>query len=173
QVASVLDEAARLATERGAPAVAAELTEQAFRLTPPDERRECHRRALAAVRAQRAAGEWTRARAMVTDLLAEADIGQLRAEALVLLAEFEGLHRSVELLEGALGHARAALELADELDDDTLRVRALELLTFFGCAVGDTDAPAYAARARAIAAAGGDPELMKAATNALAAVLEE
>jgi DNA-binding CsgD family transcriptional regulator len=203
EIAAVLDEAARLATERGAAAVAAELAEQALRLTPPDERHERHRRALAAVRAQRTAGEWTRARAMVTDLLAESDLGDLRAEALVLLAELEGLHRSVELLEealleaqarpalrarilcrlavavrfeqgfeGALGHARAALELADELDDDALRGRALELLTFFGCAVGDTDAPAHAARAHEIATAVGDPELVKQATNARADVLE-
>jgi DNA-binding CsgD family transcriptional regulator len=203
EVAAVLDEAAILANERGASAVAAELAEQALRLTPPAERREHHRRALAAVRAQRAAGEWTRARAMVRGLLAESDIGDFRAEALVLLAEFEGLHRSVELLEealleaqgrpglrtgilcrlavavrfeqgfhGALEHARAALELADELDDDALRGRALELLTFFGCAVGDTDAPAYAARAHELATAVGDPELVKQATNARADVLE-
>jgi len=203
EVAAVLDEAATLANERGASAVAAELAEQALRLTPPNERHERHRRALAAVRAQRATGEWTRARAMVTDLLAESDIGELRAEALVLRAELEGVHRSVALLEealleaqarpalrarilaqlavatrfeqgfdGALAHARAALELADELDDDALRVRALGLLTFFGCAVGDTDAPAHAARAHEIAAAGGDPDLMKEATNALAEVLE-
>ena len=50
-VAGVLDDAARLAAERGASAVAAELAEQALRLTPPDERDERHRRALAAARA--------------------------------------------------------------------------------------------------------------------------
>ncbi len=203
EVAAVLDDATSLANERGASAVAAELAEQALRLTPPDERHERYRRALAAIRAQRAAGEWTRARAMVAGLLAESDIGELRAEALVLLAELEGLHRSVELLEealleaqarpalrarilcqlavavrfeqgfdGGLEHARAALELADELDDDALRVRALNLLTFFGSAVGDTGAPAYAARADEIATAVGNPELVKEATNALANVLE-
>ena len=99
------------------------------------------------------AGEWTRARTIATDLLAERELGPLRAEALVLLlAELESVDRSVELLEEALreatlasgaavgdplpprvgdalpgrdgGHARAALELADEVDDDALRARA-------------------------------------------------
>jgi len=46
-VAGVLDDAAQLATDRGASAVAAELAEQALRLTPVDGRDERHRRALA------------------------------------------------------------------------------------------------------------------------------
>jgi DNA-binding CsgD family transcriptional regulator len=201
--AAVLEDAATLAAERGASAVAAELAEQAVRLTPPAACDERRRRALAAARAHHGAGEWTRARTIATDLLAEADIGPLRAEALVLLAELEGLHRSVPLLEEALGeavsrpalqsviqcrlavavrfkdgfdgaleHARAALELADDLDDDALRVGALALLTFFGCAVGDADAPAHAARAYELATAAGDVELLRDATDALANVLD-
>ena len=123
-------------------------------LTPPGDRDERHLRALAAARAHHAAGEWTRARAIASDLLAEADVGSLRAEALVLLAEFESVDRAVELLRrpcarpyspGAPGGIRcrlawatrfregfvaaldppAALELADELDDDMLRGIAL------------------------------------------------
>ncbi len=202
-VAAVLEDAATLAAERGAWAVAAELAEQAVRLTPPAACDERRRRALAAARAHRGAGEWTRARMIATDLLAEADIGPLRAEALVLLAELEGLHRAVGLVEealreavsrpalqsviqcrlavavrfkegfdGGLEHARAALELADDLDDDALRVGALALLAFFGCAVGDADAPAHAARAYELATAAGDIELLKEATDALASVLE-
>ena len=201
--AAVLEDAATLAAERGAAAVAAELAEQAVRLTPPAACDERRRRALAAARAHHGAGEWTRARTIATDLLAEADIGPLRAEALVLLAELEGLHRAVALLEealreavsrpalqsviqcrlavavrfekgfdGALEHARAALELADDLDDDALRVGALAMLTFFGCAVGDTDAPAHAARAHELATAAGDVELLREATDALANVLD-
>ena len=110
--AAVLEDAATLAAERGASAVAAELAEQALRLTPPDERDDRRRRALAAARAHRAAGEWTRARTIVTDLLAESDIGPLRAEALLLLAELEGLDRAVVLLEEALREAtsRPALQ---------------------------------------------------------------
>jgi len=198
-VAAVLDDAARLAVERGASAVAAE---QALRLTPPDEPEERHRRALAAARAHNAAGEWTRARKIATDLLGETDIGPLRAEALVLLAELEGLKRAVSLLEealrearsrpalqaeihcrlawttrfkrgfvGALEHARTALELADDLDDDALRVGALEMLTFLGCAVGDAEAPAHAARAHELATAVGDPELLRQRTGAVVSAL--
>ena len=201
-VAAVLDDAARLAVERGASAVAAELAEQALRLTPPDEPEERHRRALAAARAHNAAGEWTRARKIATDLLGETDIGPLRAEALVLLAELEGLKRAVSLLEealrearsrpalqaeihcrlawttrfkrgfvGALEHARTALELADDLDDDALRVGALEMLAFLGCAVGDAEAPAHAARAHELATAVGDPELLRQRTGAVVSAL--
>jgi DNA-binding CsgD family transcriptional regulator len=74
--------------------------------------------------------------------------------------------------DGALEHARAALELADHLDDDALRVGALATLTFFGCAVGDADAPAHAARAHELATALGDAELLAAATGALANVFD-
>ena len=74
--------------------------------------------------------------------------------------------------DGALEHARAALELADDLDDDALRVDALAMLTFFGCAVGDPDAPAHAARAHELATAAGDVELLREATDALANVLD-
>jgi DNA-binding CsgD family transcriptional regulator len=203
EVAAVLDDAATLAVERGVSAVAAELAEQAVRLTPSGERDERRRRALAAARAHRAAGEWTRAQTIATDLLAERDIGALRVEALALLAEFEGLDRAVALLEealreaqsrpalqarvqcrlawatrfkkgfvGALEHARAALELADELDDDALRVEALVILSFLGCAIGDPGAPADAARAHDLASAVGDAELLNKASFAIANVLE-
>ena len=67
---------------------------------------------------------------------------------------------------GALEHARAALELAEELDDDPLRVEALAILTFLGCAVGDPEAPAHAARAHELAAASGDPVRAESSTSA-------
>ena len=155
-IAAMLDDAARLAADRGASAFAAELAEHALRLTPPDARDARHRRALAAARAQLAAGEWTRARAITNDLLAEAESGPLRAEALLLLAEFEHDDLAVPVLAEALREAssqpalqarihirlawaerfrssfaaalegtRAALELADRLDDDVLRFEAL------------------------------------------------
>src|SRR4051794_30147729 len=204
QIARELDDAATLAAGRGASAAAAEIAEHALRLTPSDARDDRHRRALAAARAHRAAGEWTRAWTIASELLAESGIGPLRAEALRLLAEFEGLGRAVALLEealreassrpalrarihcqlawtarftkgfvGALEHARAALELADDLDDAALRVRALEMLSFLGDAVGDPDAPAHAARAHDLATAIGDEELLFRAVSALGNVLEE
>ncbi len=111
-VARELDSAALLAVDRGASAAAAELAEQALRLTPPAAGEDRQRRALAAARAHHAAGEWTRARTIAADLLADAEIGSLRAEALILLAELESVDRAVALLEEALEEAgsRPALQ---------------------------------------------------------------
>ena len=83
EIADSIEGTARLAGERGVAAVAAELAEQALRLTPADRSADRHRRAIAAARAQQTAGEWTRARAIIIDLLAEPDLGEFRAEALV------------------------------------------------------------------------------------------
>ena len=69
--------------------------------------------------------------------------------------------------DGALEHARASLELADEVDDDALRVDALEMMTFLGSAVGDPEATAYAERAHEIAVATGDARLVRRARLAL------
>jgi DNA-binding CsgD family transcriptional regulator len=104
-LAGLLDNAAKLATDRGASALAAELAERALRLTPLDREDERRSRALAAGRAQLAAGEWTRARTIASDLLAEIEGGPLRAEALLLLAEFEHDDLAVPVLEEALRQA--------------------------------------------------------------------
>jgi len=201
-VAAALDDAATIAGGRGASASAAELAEAALRLTPADEVGERHRRALAAARAHRAAGEWTRARTIAGELLGDRRIGSLRADVLLLLAELEGLDRAVALLEEAfqeaagrpglqsaiqcrlawaarfakgydraLEHARASLELADEVDDDALRVEALEMMTFLGSVVGDPLAGGYAARTHEIAAATGDPRLVRRARFALLKII--
>lgn len=113
-VAEALDAAATTAANRGASAGAAELAEGAWRLTPASAVNEWRLRALAAARAHRAAGEWTRARAILVDLLEEPSIGAMRAEALLLLAELEGLDRATALLEEALREAslRPALQAA-------------------------------------------------------------
>ena len=202
EVAGVLDAAASVAGDRGAWAVAAELAEQAVRLTPADEPGEGHRRALAAARAHRAAGEWTRARSIATDLLTRTELGAFRADVLVLLAELESVDRATDLLEEALReaasrpalrslihtrlawaarfrigfakaleHAGTALLLADELDDDALRIHALMILTSLGCMAGDAESPAHAERARDLALGLGDAGLLKEATDAFADVL--
>lgn len=195
-VARLLDDAATLASDRGAPAATAELAEQALRLTPRNQADERRRRALAAAHAHLAAGEWTRARSITTDLLAETR-GPLRAEALVLLAEFHHDNLAVPLLEEAVreaaSHPRlealihirlaaterfrkgfasardgtlAALVLADRIDDDVLRFKALAQLSWLGGMVGDAKTPAYRARALDLATASGDERLLREA-NAL------
>jgi DNA-binding CsgD family transcriptional regulator len=197
-VAAVLDDAVQLAMRRGASAVGAELAEQAMRLTPPEQRNERHRRGLAAARAHSAAGEWPRAQAIATELLAETDDGSLRADALVLLAELESVDRAVALLEEALSaassrpalqseihcrlawatrfrkgyvraleHGRAALALAEQLEDDALRARARAVLALLGWMVGDAAAPQLPSSARDFATALGGERLVQEATLAV------
>jgi DNA-binding CsgD family transcriptional regulator len=194
-VAVALDKAARLALDRGASAVAAELAEHAVRLTPPDARDQRRRRALAAARAHQTAGEWTRARAIATDLLAETEIGSWRAEALLLLSELEGIDRAQELLEEALAepslptalqsaihcrlawvtrfrsefdYAGAALELAEQLDDDELRARALAVQAILGWFKGSAEAPDdLPALAQHLPGALGSERLVQEATQAI------
>ncbi len=202
-VARLLDEAATLTTDRGAWSVTAELAEQALRLTSPDWGDDRRRRALVAARANLAAGEWTRARTIATDLLAaETEAGPLRAEALLLLAEFEHDDLAVPVLAEALREAssdsalrarihvrlayaerfrkgfvaalegtRVALELADRLDDDIVRLEALVQLHMLGGFVGDAETRTYAMRAREIASAVGDPRLVRKANILVAGML--
>jgi DNA-binding CsgD family transcriptional regulator len=188
-VATVLDEAAILAADRGAAAEAAELSEHALRLTSDRDPESRTRRALVAARAHQAAGEWTRARTIATSL-ADAEKGAARAEALVLLADLESIEGSIAVLEEALREAesspllradiqiriasairfregfveahrraRAALELAEQLDDEWLHVRALVVLADLGGAIGDEEAPAQAAKALELAGDSGQPRL--------------
>jgi DNA-binding CsgD family transcriptional regulator len=190
-VASALDEAAGLAAARGALPVAAELAEQALRLTPADAREERHRRALAAARAEHAAGEWTRARAILVHLLAEVEEGGFRAQALMVLAELEWLGRSVELLQEALReaasdpaleaavhcrlawamrftsgveHADTALKLACALDDEVLTTHVRAIRQVLGWFQGNPGAPPDLARWTADfpAAVGGDQMVQEA-----------
>ena len=195
EVAAVLDDATRLAVARGASAVAAELAEHAVRLTPLGAREQRRHRALAAARAHHAAGEWTRARKIAADLLAETEIGSRRAEALVLLAELESVDRGAALLEEALleaasrpalqslihcrlawakrfrpgfDHARAALALAEQLDDDVLRARARAVQAILAWFRGEAEAPGdLAALAHELPGAFGGDRLVQEATQAI------
>jgi DNA-binding CsgD family transcriptional regulator len=167
-LAAGLEDAATVALDRGAPAVAAELGEHAIRLTPPAAGEERTRRRMAAARAHQAAGEWTRSRTIAAEILAESNSGPARADALVLLAELETGDRAMELLEEALDeaasrpalqsaihcrlawvsrfrsatdHARAALETAERLHDDTLRERARAVQAVLAWFRGEAEAP--------------------------------
>jgi DNA-binding CsgD family transcriptional regulator len=193
-IAAVLEDGAALASTRGAAIAAAELAEHALRLTPPDAHADRHRRALVAARAQRSAGEWTRARGVLSDLLAETQAGEFRAEALVLLAELESERRSIPLLEEALreaasrpalqsvihcrlawasprpgfDHARRALELADEVDDDQLRRLARAMQAILSWFAGEGEAPEdLPVRARDFPSAAGGELLVREATLAV------
>ncbi len=68
-------------------------------------------------------------------------------------------------------HARAALELAEGLEDDALRSGALSVLALLRFDVGDAEAPALAEQAYERAAAGADAEQLKHAAWALAHIL--
>jgi DNA-binding CsgD family transcriptional regulator len=60
----------------------------------------------------------------------------------------------------AFEHAHRALELADEVDDDSLRLNALEMLVFLGNAIANPNAHAFASHAVDIAVALGDARLI-------------
>jgi DNA-binding CsgD family transcriptional regulator len=194
QIASDLVEAAALAVTRGAPLAAAELAGHALRLTPPDAHADRHHRALVAARAQRSAGEWTRARAVLGDLLAETRGGSWRAEALVVLAGIESERRSIALLGEALheaasrpalqsvihcrlawassktgyDHAQRALELAEQLDDDQLRGQAWAMQAVLSWFRGDAKTPEdLPARVRDFPSAVGGELLVREATLAV------
>ena len=81
-VATLLEQAARRASDRGAPELAAEFANRGLRLTPPDDVDAAHRRALAAIGYVAAAGEVGRAVAAADLLVATLPPGPRRAEAL-------------------------------------------------------------------------------------------
>lgn len=88
-VAAALEQAASLASARGAMGAAAELGEHALRLTPAQARESKHRRTIAAGRAHLAAGEVERARMLGEALEARSLDGSPRAKALLFLSELE------------------------------------------------------------------------------------
>ena len=68
-------------------------------------------------------------------------------------------------------HARVAVELADELDDDALRAGALSALAFLRFNSGDADAPREAEHAHELAVASGNAQQLQRAEYLLAHVL--
>jgi DNA-binding CsgD family transcriptional regulator len=117
-VAVLLEQAARRASDRGAPELAAEFANRSLRLTPPDEADAAHRRALAAIGYVAAAGEVGRAVAAADALVATLPPGPRRAEALAQRVYFD-LDTGEQLLLRALDEAG---------DDAVLRGRLLDLL---------------------------------------------
>ncbi len=113
-IALALEDAARLARDRGAPDASAELLEHAIRLTPESSRVELRRRHLEACEDRFVAGDTAAADAHAREALRLAETGTDRAESLRRIAGFE-------LERGAIAGARRTLEAATAAaGEDTL-----------------------------------------------------
>jgi DNA-binding CsgD family transcriptional regulator len=116
--AATLEQAARAAAARGASATAAELAEQALRLTPAEEREGRCRRAIDAGWYAFIAGDATRAWALLEQASSTAPSGLLHARALVRLAWLDhhagDRHVAVERYRSALAEASGDTALEAE-----------------------------------------------------------
>ena len=112
-VAAALDEAAMWAQARGAPGSAADLLEDARRLTPADRGGDARRRTMEAAARRFDAGQVDRARILLEEAVSEAPPGRERAHVLARLgwvtAHQKGFHGGAEIFRAAL------LEHADDL----------------------------------------------------------
>ena len=113
RVAAELDEAARLASDRGAPQSAAELSELAGRLTPPAESEAVVQRKVRAAEHHFDAGDLGRAWALLQEAVQLAEPGRARAGVLFRFASLSwmDLHRVQGLCERALADAGDDVEL--------------------------------------------------------------
>jgi len=125
-VASTLEEAARTAHARGAPAAAGELAEQALRLTPPSSPDDARRRLLLAADMHNHAGDSARATALLDQACAAAAPGNERA---TIVAHLAGVQASPQ---DAVALYRAALSetKGDEALQATIHLRLAALMRF-------------------------------------------
>jgi ATP/maltotriose-dependent transcriptional regulator MalT len=150
-VARVLEAAADHARRRDA-ADAAELTDQALRLTPPTHPAELQRRRVRAAEDRLHTGEMQVARELLEAVLEEPPAGRLHADALRLLGEIryheQGFPEARDVFERALAHAK----------DDAPLASAFELhLALADSVIGDWgDAELHTRRALAMAEQLGD-----------------
>jgi DNA-binding CsgD family transcriptional regulator len=106
-VASELEHAASAAAARAAPDAAAELSELAARMTPPETRDDLRRRRLATAEHLFATGDTRRSRALLESLIAELGPCPERADALVLLSEIvDDLDEAIRLCRQAVTEAK-------------------------------------------------------------------
>ena len=155
EVASLLAEAARVTQIRGAPAAAAELAEQAFRLTPPGAAAEARRRLLAAADLHAHIGNRERAVGLLEDALATAAPGDERAAVLMHLAH---VHISTA---GSVAFYREALT---EADDEALQAEIhLSLASMMRVSDGVARGVEHAELAVLAASRAGDPDLRRRA----------
>lgn len=118
--ASAIEEAAELATRRGAPDSAAELYDAACRLTPAQQREELARRMLGGAEARSVAGDLNGAQSLAARALETGGTGSLRARALLLIGD---LATYTETTEARIEYQERAL--AEAGDDLALRVEIL------------------------------------------------
>lgn len=119
ELADILDRASEQALSRGAPEVAADLSEQAARRTSDDAPRARWERLLRAGRHSLQAGDPTRARSLGEEVSDAAPDGTIRARALYLRAEeraMEGPGLAIELLEKAIALVGDDVALEAELE---------------------------------------------------------
>jgi DNA-binding CsgD family transcriptional regulator len=164
-VAAALEEAAALASSRGAPQSAAELWEMARRATPPDRGEDQVRRTHQAGVAHHECGDTSLARSILEQAVDLSMAGPARARVLLdlgmALAESEGWRSAWAVFEAARGeagddlalmarieqnlgyawlfrgdlaaserHARAALQLAEELQEPRVMAEAFTAYPF-------------------------------------------
>ena len=117
-VAAELEEAARGARARGAPAEAGELGEHAVRLTPPTDAHRALERTLAAAGYHFEAGDAAHARDLLEGAVSRSPSGRLRAEALVRLGRalaFMADHRAgMSAYQAALAEPQAEAAIRAE-----------------------------------------------------------
>jgi DNA-binding NarL/FixJ family response regulator len=165
-VAGILDRAAARARSRGAPDGAAELSENACRLTPPRQADELRRRRIDAAEHHFRAGDLGRARTLLSEVVSDPEGGASRAKARFLLASVchheHSFPEALELLEKA----------REETGDDPRLAAAIDFeLAWVHESCGDTAAAeAPAKRALAEAARLGPPSLVAEALAVAAMV---
>lgn len=121
KVARALELGATRARERGAPAAAAELSEEAAQLTPAEGADDALRRLADAGYYHFESGDSTRALALLEEVVAELPAGPARAAALIRLARVVSYSYDLEAA------ARLFLQAVAEAGDDrALKAQALE-----------------------------------------------
>jgi DNA-binding CsgD family transcriptional regulator len=161
QVADALDEAAREAAARGAPAAAAELAELAVRLTPTAQRGRLLERRAEAAAFHLPAGELGSAASILEHLVDELPPGGVRADALLLLASAQqSFERCLPLAMAALADARG-----DDARVATIECYVGELLLIQGASEQGLE---HARAALAAAEQAGDPTILAIALSTVA-----
>jgi DNA-binding CsgD family transcriptional regulator len=157
EVALALEEGAAAARSRGAPAAAAELSEQAARLSPPADAEGARRRKADAGYYHFESGDSRQALALLQEAAAELPPGAERAQILVRLARVRSYSDDLEAATNLF------LEAAEEAEDDRLTAaRALEgaATQLFRRRAQLESAVEYATKAGALARELGDQALV-------------